>query len=55
MGVKVKAIKGFEMYHNGVLKLPKKDYRALQKGKSVEISESLFKKYKIFKEVKDGN
>ncbi len=65
--MKVKASRDFQFYRlavfGGDLKLD--DYRALQAGKEIDVSESLIKKYpNIFevnkeppkkKEVKDGN
>jgi len=37
------------------LGLNKKDFRALQCGKEAEIPISIFEKYKVFREVKDGD
>ena len=52
----VKATNEFKTYRNQVLKLDKKDFRKLQKGKAVKISKELVAKYPaIFKEVKNGN
>jgi hypothetical protein len=64
--MKVKASRDFQYYRLAVFgsEMKKEDYRGLQAGKEVEVSESLIKKYpNIFevdkppkkKEVKDGN
>jgi hypothetical protein len=66
--MKVKASRDFQFYRlavfGGESEMKKEDYRGLQAGKEVEVSESLIKKYpNIFevdkppkkKEVKDGN
>jgi len=60
--MKVKASKDFQFYRLMVFgsEMKKEDYRALQAGKTVDVSESLLKKYpNIFdkppnKEVKEG-
>ncbi len=54
---KVKATDEFKHYHNGVLKLDKKDFRSLQAGKTVDISKSKIDEYPhlYVEEVKYGN
>jgi glutathione peroxidase-family protein len=60
--LKVKANKLFNSYRNLVLGLPVKEFRSLQAGKTVEISQSHYDKFKhiyeVIKkdvEVKDGD
>ena len=57
--MKVKATKEFNDYRCNVLGLDKKDFRALQAGKVVEVKSELVKKYpqifKVDKGVKDGD
>lgn len=53
--MKVKASRDFQFYRLMVFggEMKKEDYRALQAGKEVDVSESLFKKYpNIFEIVK---
>ena len=64
---KVKASRDFQYYRLAVFKgeMKKEDYRALQAGKEVDVSDNLLKKYpnifevdkppKVKKEVKDGD
>lgn len=43
-------------YRNAVLKLPKKDFRALQAGKKVKIPQSIADRFPdLFKGVKNGD
>ena len=57
--MKVKAKVKFKSYRNASLKLPVKDFRKLQAGKTVEIKKSDYDKYpdiyEIVEEVKNGN
>jgi len=54
--MKVKAEEDFKYYRNMVLKLDKKDFRALKAGKIVDINKSKIDDYPyLYKEVKDGN
>jgi len=54
-----KATELFKDYRNAVLKLDKKDFRALQDGKAVDIKKEIVDKYPYLfekvKEVKHGN
>lgn len=54
--MKVKASEKFKDYRNKVLGLDKKDFRALQQGKIVDIEKKLIDKHpRAFIEVKDGD
>ena len=55
--IKVKANESFQEYRNKVLGLPKKDFRALQRGDIVPVSREFFRKYNhiIYEVKKDGN
>jgi hypothetical protein len=54
--IKVKATSLFADYRNFVLKLSKKDYRALQAGEEAVINRDVFSKYShLFKEIKNGD
>ena len=52
--MKVKATKEFMNYRNASLKLPKKDFRALQAGKIVDVKKEDVAKYPHIYEVLDG-
>ena len=51
--MKVKAKKKFNTYRNASLKLPKKDYRDLQAGKTVDIPKNKVDEYPDIYEVVD--
>jgi len=52
---KIRVVGDVSKYRNAVLGLPVKDFRALKQGKEALIPMEIFKKFKIFTEVKDGD
>jgi len=54
--LKVKANDSFKWYRNVVLKLDKKDFRALQAGKIVDLKKEDVEKFPhIYEVIQDGN